>query len=180
MTLLKTTLNGLIERLKDNKKIYAQIEEGYLLQLSCDFREGATESQIVEFEQRTGWIIPDDYREFLMFSNGARILSDSSEDNGIHLLSLNEIEEATEPYYYEHEYYIIGFTQNGHLLIDSEVCEKGTKKINYLSWIESTSSEEDKLDLGSNFEIWLDRFVIAQGANFWEWQFYNAENYYNN
>ncbi len=29
-----------------------------------------------------------------------------------------------------------------------------------------------------NFEIFLDRYIMSQGADFWEWNIYTAENYY--
>lgn len=167
MSLLELTLNTLTERFSNNKELPFQLENGTLINLSCEFKDGVTEKQIREFEGKTGWIIPEDYREFLLFSNGAYILSDETGSNGIHLLQLDEIEEYTEPQRFQSEYYIIGFTNEGHIIIDSEVCQKGKRKIKYLYWIESLSPEEEKIDLNSNFELWFDRFIVASGSEFW-------------
>lgn len=62
------------------------------------WRSPATFDDIETFEKKNKCSIPNDYKEFLLVSNGAIIFQSESEyeDDGYKLLSLKEMEEVTK------------------------------------------------------------------------------------
>ncbi|BEV37428.1 hypothetical protein BSB_05010 [Bacillus stercoris] len=57
-------------------------------------------------------------------------------------------------------------------MIDKDKLDKGDP--NYLFIL--AIGEYTPLNL--NFEIFLDRYIQCNGATFWDWPYYTAENYY--
>ncbi|CAI6288200.1 hypothetical protein C7M30_04117 [Bacillus subtilis] len=57
-------------------------------------------------------------------------------------------------------------------MIDKDKLDKGDP--NYLFIL--AIGEYTPLNL--NFEIFLDRYIQCNGATFWDWRYYTAENYY--
>ncbi len=68
---------------------------------SMYFNPGATEEEIEELEKEFDITLPEDHREFLLFANGARIMSNFITLYGIDLIG---IEDPMVP----EEYYTIG------------------------------------------------------------------------
>lgn len=181
MELLNKTLNGLKKRLEKDNTIYIQHTEGLVDEVSCDFNTPATENAIKLFEEETGWTLPQDFKEFLLLHNGANLLFHPRFGDGIELFSIEKILEMREAYedVFEKEYFSIGACRDGLILIDAEICKPNpARDSNYLFWLMDCSSEDDVTDLKSNFEIWLDRIIAAQGEDYWNWGIRSAENYY--
>lgn len=56
----------------------------------------AAAEDILAFENRNECCLPNDYKEFLLISNGAILYKSEYEDDGYKLLSLEEIEKVTQ------------------------------------------------------------------------------------
>lgn len=171
------TLNTLKKRLNENHNILQiQDKEGYLYNANCTFNPPASEEEIQNFEKQTGLLIPPDYKAFLKITNGCRLFDDITFGGEIELYSLKQIIELNEHYERYEGCYDIAYISQDNIVINSESYSQN--KRNYLFWKSQIESFEEAAPLESNFELWLDRFVVSQGSKFWWWPIYTAENYY--
>ncbi|WHY58665.1 hypothetical protein [Peribacillus simplex] len=69
----------------------------------------------------------------------------------------------------------IGSVLDGTLAISIKKLK--TQEPNYLLNFD-IPSEEFFEDIQLNFELFLDRYIMTQGNDFWNWNTYTAENYY--
>lgn len=89
MNILKELVN------KVNEKVMVKTllgEETYYFMWNAP----ATAEAIQAFENRNECSLPNDYKEFLLTSNGAILYKSEYEDDGYKLLSLEEVEEVTQ------------------------------------------------------------------------------------
>ncbi|MBA4495059.1 SMI1/KNR4 family protein [Paenactinomyces guangxiensis] len=172
-SLVQKTLTGLKKRLVDNKLI-VQNEEGLVEEMRFQFQRPATEEEIQKFTRTTGVRLPEDYQAFLRIHNGA-VLFQPWFGGQFELYGVSEIIEHKKSGLFQESWYPIGYQDGGHLLIDGEKANEGEN--DYLIWWHS-SIFDDAQNLGLNFELWLDRFVIAQGTKYWIWPRYTVKHYY--
>ncbi|MFC4077774.1 SMI1/KNR4 family protein [Salinithrix halophila] len=159
--LVNETLTALKKRLV-NQEIEVQGERGFLYKVEFEFNPPASDSKIREFEKNNNITLPVDYKQFLLMHNGA-VLFEPWFGGGFELHSLWRIIDSKLEGMPE-EWFPIGYQDGGQLFIDTSVANE-----NYLIWLDSSILEDAKY-LNMNFEAWLDRFVVAQGAKFWEWE----------
>ncbi|MBV7509621.1 SMI1/KNR4 family protein [Bacillus sp. sid0103] len=183
MNILNDTLNGLKKRLDKDHTIYIQQTQGLTYEVTCEFNPPASIDEIKMLEERLGWSLPQDYKEFLLRHNGANLLFQPGIGEGIELYSIEQILEMRESHQemevFEKDFYSIGTCRDGMILINAELCKPNPNRdSNYLNWLMDCSSEEDIIDLKTNFEIWLDRIIAAQGDDYWNWSIISAENHY--
>ncbi|KAB2399843.1 MULTISPECIES: SMI1/KNR4 family protein [Bacillus cereus group] len=174
------TLNILKQRLNnENNKLIVQNEQGNTSVVTCSFNLPVEQKDIEVFENNTGWTIPLDYKTFLQQHNGARIFEMLLEGNiniggGIRVFSLDEIKITHSNLQLPKNIYPIAHLHEVYLLVDNERVINGN--LNYLILT------DDALGLHYlqyNFEVFLDRFVVSQGSNFWRWNISAMETYYN-
>lgn len=168
--LVRLTLEGLYKRLEDDK-LTVQMEEGFVKEMSFEFYQPISEQELQDFISCTQIQLPVDYFEFLRLHNGARLF------DIMFLFKLKEVQNKVGIIgYFPENWYPIGSGYDGqYLIIDMEKVRKGEN--DYLIWWGS-SIIDDAMYLNLNFELWLDRFIIAQGTQFWLWPIYNSKNYY--
>lgn len=175
------TVNGLKSLLDEKGAIKLFCSEGDTMECLVTFSpDKATLNEIQNFEAKHQITLPEDYQKFITLHNGAKIfeiLSDGENiGGGLRLFSLEEIEEELK---YEDLFEGINGIPIGylleecHLMIDKDKINQGDP--NYLYIFES-GLEYNPLNL--NFEIFLDRYILANGEPFWDWRYYTAENYY--
>lgn len=175
------TVNGLKSLLDEKGAIKLFCSEGDIMEFLVTFsQDKATLNDIQSFEAKHQLTLPQDYQKFMTLHNGAKIfeiLSDGENiGGGLQLFSLEEIEEELK---YEDLFEGINGIPIGylleecHLMIDKDKVNQGDP--NYLYIFES-GLEYNPLNL--NFEIFLDRYILANGEPFWDWRYYTAENYY--
>jgi hypothetical protein len=168
------TLDGLKKRLVNNK-LLVQGDEGFVVEMEFQFNDPASEEEIQEFIQSTGVQLPQDYQAFLRIHNGA-ILFQPWYGGQMELFPVSKIiKEKVSIGIFLESWFPIGCQDGGFLMIDGDNANRGDQ--DYLLWWES-SRYEDVEHLNLNFELWLDRFIISQGAKFWHWPRYNVHNYY--
>ncbi|NPC93411.1 SMI1/KNR4 family protein [Bacillus sp. WMMC1349] len=172
------TLNGLKKRLNEKNEITLFCTEGDSCETVCSFHEPASDKEIRDFEEIASVKLPSDYKAFLKLHNGADIFDLLSEGSniggGLHLFNLNQVNhDLHELTHLEEEYIPIAHLLEGsHLLIDQRILKK--ERRNYLVLFSGIDYEP----LNLNFELFMDRYILSQGQNFWEWPIYTAENYY--
>ncbi|WP_046174110.1 SMI1/KNR4 family protein [Domibacillus indicus] len=176
-SIVKQTLHSLKKRLEENSGvIQIQSEQGHIYKAVCTFNDPASDGEITEFEQKTGLLLPRDYKAFLKITNGCRLFDDSEYGGEIELYSLAQILEWNGDYGEGEGCFDIAYIYQDNIVIDSKQYAENQK--NYLLWKSHIDPFSEAEPLGMNFELWLDRFIMSQGAKFWWWPIYTAENYY--
>lgn len=94
-------------------------------------KKGVTREEINNAEKKYGWVLPDFYREILIFSNGIYMDSVIGEENTIILLGIEEIYEDNKNLYetslYLPGFLVIGCTGGEEILVVEQ--KKEIKKI---------------------------------------------------
>ena len=168
---VKSTLKALYERLAENNTLTLQREEGEILKVTCELNKPASENALEEFEKKTNYRLPSDFSDFLKFHNGGKLFTDGIDY--FEIFSLEEIgiyyqEFKSNTYYqsaYKDSWYMIGYYKGygDYLFIDSNKVTNGES--NYLIY----NQVGDLQPLPLNFSLWLDRFIVSQGARYWLW-----------
>ncbi|WP_025029019.1 SMI1/KNR4 family protein [Caldalkalibacillus mannanilyticus] len=172
---IPNTIESLKKRLNTSSQLTIQNEEGNISHVEFKFNPPKKQDEISIFENISSWLIPEDLKTFLLIHNGAILFNDIECGGGIEILSLEDYKEQHLDYM-PSTWYPIAYYHGDCLLVDSDRCRAGRN--DYLVYHESCTSVEDAKYLNLNFEIWLDRIIIAQGAKYWTWSLYNALNYY--
>jgi len=177
MTFIQKTLKSLHSRINNNPNRSIEIiaEKGVSHTVTCSFNPPINQIDIDEFEKKINHKLPEDYREFLLLHNGVRIfdmlLDGIDIGGGLEIYSLEEISDVLNSEEFQQSSFLpIGYISERHLVIDL----KSIKESNYLF----TKNSAEVTPLYVNFELFIDRYIISQGANFWEWPIYTAKNYY--
>jgi len=165
---VKDTLDSLKKRLDNNESLLIQQDKGYVFNAKFSFNTPATQENIEEFCNQTGWTLPNDYQIFLKDNNGAKLFCDPF-GSCVHLYSLEECIQ-NHLSYMEKEFIPIGYYLESYLFIDSNRVKNNRE--DYLLWFESGGKNYRELSI--NFATWLDRLVMAQGAVFWDWPIYRS------
>ena len=170
---VKQTIQVLQRRLEaGNHTIQVQAEDGYLYTATCTFNPPATDEEIEKFEDQTGFILPDDHKEFLKITNGCRLFDDVEYGGEIDLYSLEQITEYNQHYDEYEGCYDIAYIYQDNIIINSKLVSQN--KGNYLFWKGHIEHFHEARPLNSNFELWFDRFVVCQGTKFWWWPIYTS------
>jgi|HigsolmetaAR203D_1030402.scaffolds.fasta_scaffold15832_2 hypothetical protein len=163
-------LTSLKQRLQQHDGIIQiQLEKGNLLDVTCRFGAGMPKSDIVEFFQSHNWRVPDDYLSFLHMHNGAELFCRPRYGGGLTLLDVHAIPLYRKDYDYMFppECYPIGMLNEAFIYIHSTDVLHSPDQ--YLYWQSCIGTHDDALKLGMTFEVFLDLFIIAQGAEYWLW-----------
>jgi len=175
-SIVEKTINSLKHRLEIGQGVFDIYSgEGDLSPVKCSFNQPATIKEIQEFEASMGVVFPEDYKKFLLITNGCRLFDHPQYGGESYLLTLDEMLNYT----FEDRFdgcFKVAYIYGENIVINSTRYINGEK--NYLYVKDKIDSFEDSKPLNMNFELWLDRFVISQGSKFWSWSIYTAENYY--
>jgi hypothetical protein len=167
------SLEALNKRLNEESMLLIQKLEGLTREVSFYFSDPLSEEEINRFCAEYQVSFPDDYKEFMLMSNGADLFYDDAYGSGVSVLSLenivNVIKEDEPP---NHLLPIVSITDWGFLFVDCERWNRGEK--DYLVWREFGYSFDEVININSNFGLWFDRIIVAQGAVFWDWHTYRA------
>lgn len=175
---VKEIMEAVLQVVDSNNERRLILEEGTIIRSTSTVNPAAEEAAIAEFERQIGYQLPKDYRSFLLEYNGAWILQlvtdlGSKGGGGLQMFS---VEELKENLYYMEVYpgfLPIGFVYDHYLAISLDAIEK--EEPNYLYRIDN---DDGPTALTLNFHLFLDRFVMSQGAPFWDWPIYNAASRY--
>ena len=174
--LVHTSLNFLKDRLsKNNGLMEIYTGNGEYEEVKCTFREPVTIEQINEIESKSGWTFPEDYKEFLLITNGCKLFDHPCYGGENELYRLEDLIECNYEDPFE-DCFSIAYVYAENIVINSERFRSGDP--NYLFVKGKIDHFHEAEPLNMNFEMWLDRFIICQGSKFWNWNFWNAKRYY--
>lgn len=176
--LVNKTLKGLKKRLDTKNQLILSGRAGAVSNAVCKFNPPASLEEINEFEASIKFTLPEDYKDFLLLHNGSiifdQLIGDIYVGGGLKIFSLDEMNKARHDLHLLPPNYLpIAHLLDGQYLVINHHCIKD-KDPNYLFMTDLLEHTLLKL----NFEIFLDRYIIAQGNNFWDWPIYTAKNYY--
>lgn len=171
---IELILTALNKRLDKENRIIIQRENGEILNVTCDWNCPISNHELQEFTLETQHVLPKELCLFLKHSNGAKLFN----DNGLgydffEIFNLSQIlnyihEYETNIYYqsaYDKNWFMMGNYRGygDYMFVDSQKVANGED--NYLIFVH----EGDIQRLPMNFETWLDRFIVTQGARYWLW-----------
>ena len=148
----------------EKHKIYQG--DGFFKDFACTFNDPATIEEIEAFEKDYNIIVPPDFREFLLISDGMNLLED------INIYGLGDIMLIIETGIYKEGVYAIAYYNGDNIVINSADVSTGK----YLYTGEHDSVDEFKF-LDTNFETLLDRLISINGRIYWDW--FNNYKYHN-
>ncbi len=158
---------------KATKEIYGETSNIYVgygrtKLVSFSYGDPLTEEEIERFEEKTKWGVPEAFRNFLRLHNGAVLFDDPEYGGGPEILSLDNIVLMNRFYkLWPNSWYPIVDLHVSVILIDSERVKAG--RDDYLIWMWKTGAIEDAQYLNVEFTVWLDRFIVTHGEDFWLW-----------
>lgn len=156
--MIKKTLPAMIEI--QRKESLAYIGEGEFELLQIDFRTALPSTEIDDFEKNTGCIIPNDYKDFLLFTNGMQFYRAGD----FELFDIATISKVREIMDYMKGVYAIGNFLEDYIVINSNDISTGS----YLYYGPGLSSRDFR-PFGHNFEVFLDRLLMSQIQKYWDW-----------
>ena len=154
-----------IEALKQiQEKVY--IGEGCFDEFVFEFNPPATLDEIRMFEFENSLIVPEDYLNFLLASNGMQFY----EAGDFTFRGIREISEMLKfmkesGVGYKDGIYPIAYILEDYIVIKSDEIPSG--KYMYAG---SCCCVDEYFSLGCNFETFFDQYIIANACNYWRWQ----------
>lgn len=179
--IVELALDALQKRVDAKSQLWIQAEQGYCEPAGFHFNDPASEDEVDYFFQELKVAIPLDFKQFLIRHNGARLFVHPVYGGGIEIFGLDEIYTHHIEYDYIHivpqGWYAIGSDNGDMLFIDSTKCSANNREADYLYWTEMLFTDS-AIDLEMNFERWLERLMICNGAHFWNWKNETGTSYY--
>ena len=173
--LVMKSIETLKNRLTVNNTLFVQNENGFTGEMGFEWREPASDLEIKKFEIQHNIILPADFKKFLKISNGAILFKDIQYGQwGCKIYGLDEIIDISnhvKDWWYELKpEWIVFATWLGDCDILIFDLTKSKNGINHYI-IDGEQGEEvgDWINIKGNFEKWIDRLIVAQGAKYWRW-----------
>ncbi|WP_145324819.1 SMI1/KNR4 family protein [Paenibacillus xylanexedens] len=129
------------------------------------FKPGASKDKLKELYEYFSVALPPDYISFLQICNGASLFEDPVYGGESFLYSAQDVIHYNEA---SDNKIVIAKILDDRILIDLERCRSQDQ--DYLLLCESLNPVDYASRFYSNFETWLDRFLISQGEKFWYWK----------
>lgn len=166
---IKKIVEAVQKLLDSNNEQLLMQQDGLIIRSTSTVNSAAEEAAITKFEQQIGHQLPEDHRSFLLEYDGMNIyqfITDlgSNGGGGLEMFSVQEMKEHLDYMRAVPHFLPIGFVDQQYLGISLEAIKK--KNPNYLFLLTNFDGPQA---LNLNFHLFLERFVIAQGIQFWEW-----------
>lgn len=175
---IKEIMKAVLKAVDSNNERLLILDDGAIIRSTSTVNPPAENAVIAEFERQIGNQLPKDYRSFLLEYNGAWIYQlvvdlGVNGGGGLQVFSIPEMKERLDYMEVYPGFLPIGIVYDQYLTISLEAVEN--EEPNYLYRIDN---DEGPQALTLNFHLFLDRFVMSQGAPFWDWPIYNAASRY--
>lgn len=167
-----TSIDTFKKRLDQDHNLVIQQENGELFPVTFQWNQPATVQEINQFTQLTRWDIPEDFRQFLLLHNGAKLFIPDNQMSSLNLFSISEMLDFYKQDYknyvnagFPESWYMIGWYHGygEYIFIDSNLVR--SKSFGYMGY----SQVGQVMEINLNFETWLDRVFVAQGERYWLW-----------
>lgn len=175
---IKEIMEAVLKTLDSNNERQLIYHDGSIYRSTSIVNPPAEEAATAQFERQIGYELPKDYRSFLLEYNGVWVYQIITElgGNGGGGLKMFSIQELKEHLHYMEDYphfLPIGSADQQFLAISLEAIDN--KNPNYLYRLDTVEGPQA---LNLNLHLFLTRFVVAQGAPFWEWPNYSADSHF--
>lgn len=168
------SINSLKSRLSPNNTLTVQNERGFIMETEFKWNPPAKETEITSFEEKRKIILPKSYKDFLKITDGAVLFKDKQYGQwGCKLYGISElikVNEQAQLWRNLPDSWLVFATWLGDqdlLLFDIEKYKSGDKR--YIIDGDEGDSEDEFEYIKGDFEKWLDRLIVAQGAKYWRW-----------
>ena len=163
---IKNTIKAVKEI--QEKNLTAYIGDGTFVPFKIDANQPAKEADINNFEKAMNCVIPNDYKEFLLFSNGLIFM----EAGDFELFDLDTIISTNKCMSYKKGAYVIGTFLGDYILINSDEINSS----NYL-YAGPNILYDSFISFGHDFDTFLERLIMTQVQKYWDW--YPKTKYFN-
>lgn len=154
---IKELIENIKEIIKTNPNLYT--EGGLIVKAPYKIFNKASIKQIENFET-LGYYIPDDLKEFLLFSNGFECVCCEQQFYSIeNIIEVAQISKNT----LRKGVYEIAYFMGDSIYIDSSLIGTG----NYLFYV--GSGFDSGVLLGCDFTTFLERVFLSNFSNYWRW-----------
>jgi len=128
-----------------------------------DFRDACTQKQVEELEKSIGYKLPNDYKQFLLYTNGLEL---STNYISSRLCCMDEIYQIISIFDMRPDkFLVIGECAGASVHVAINLAEEGKRNI----YIVDIIADEHFHRLNCDFRTYLDRFIATYGDTFWEW-----------
>lgn len=154
-------ISSLKTKLNENNELYRNYYKGEVILSKVEFNSSLDDISILEDINIT---LPEEYIEFLKISNGAKLFKDDYYGSN-YILELYSLEKiCEEKNFYLHDLNISNCYPIGILLDNCELIVY-EDRVKYKKYYLGLSDNSKRFEYG--FQEWLDKFIIAQGNEFW-------------
>ena len=169
------SIEALKNRLSNDDTLILQNENGFLGEMKFEWKNPTTDFEIQKFEIAHNITLPQSFKRFLKISNGAVLFRDIKYGQwGCKILGLDELIDMSmqvKEWGYElSPEWLVFATWLGDcdiLIFDLSKDNSGEK--NYIVDGEQGERIEDWVRIKGNFNKWIDRLIVSQGAKYWRW-----------
>lgn len=162
---VEEVINQMKKKLADNNQVLEVNENGIVFKATCTFNSPASDEQILAFEEKTGLLLPDDYKAFLKITNGCRLFDHVEMGGENDIYSLEDIINYT----YEEDYegcYKVACIYQDNIVIHGKDVSNG--KQDYIMVKGHIDDFEESKPLHMSFSEWLEQFISREGIKFWD------------
>ncbi|MCG3089296.1 SMI1/KNR4 family protein [Sporosarcina cyprini] len=131
---------------------------GELVDYGFGMREGASLKEVNCLEQKIGYDLPSDYKEFLLHTNGLSFKHYDAE-----IFSVEDVLSTRSIFTYPDSMLAIASSMSSQLHIMIHL------KDPLSMYAIDPIADESFTCIGNNFTEFLNRFVMCYGADYWNW-----------
>lgn len=135
------------------------VGDGMFADFGFKYNKPAKEFDINKFIEE-GVIIPEDYKDFLLITNGI-----SFYDTIDSLFAIEEVIALKEELNFKEGIYPIGYVLEDYIVIKSDEVSTGE----YI-YVGDSYCCDEYFPLHTDFINFIDRLFITGGSNYWRWQ----------
>ncbi|MCE4051399.1 MULTISPECIES: SMI1/KNR4 family protein [Bacillaceae] len=153
---IKSILKALTET--KNTEIYyygSKVEYGF------NFKKGATDKEISYLENKIGYKLPNDYKEFLQYTNGLKFRHYDAK-----ISDIEDMLESYEIFDYPDYMVVIGTSLSSQLQIAINLL---TNEDDNRIYVVDPIADDYFVSINSNFTEFLNRFLSSYGSDYWNW-----------
>ncbi|GKX31320.1 hypothetical protein SH1V18_38000 [Vallitalea longa] len=153
-----SSITQLLKKMKLEKEVV--YNGGKYKNYNCEFRKPARIEDIETFENDTGCLLPQDYKELLLFSDGMAFLINGELD----LLSLEEMKDLIGANNYREGIFTIGVILDDYIIVNSN--EIKTQKYLYVG---DQYSLNEFMCFEYDFSTFLEYYISLNYQNYWRY-----------
>lgn len=150
-------LLNVLAQLTNKTQVY--LGDGAMENVFCQFNNPANSNQIEDFEKTSKCTLPHELKEFFLITNGITLFRCDCYIHDLHLM-----QGIIDSGIYPEGIYSIGYVNGDTIIINSS--EISSERYIYAG---PADSVDEFKKLNCNFCTFLDRLVLSNGQDYWNW-----------